>query len=111
MNGRQRWGGIWKAPKRYSFVATTSSQYEVDLVKKYDNWKYATVRDTSYHKLMPYLAGDHRLLTTDSHRHEWYWGTLIAGPGNDRFGVAPVIRSVRPTDRVYYWVREEQVGK
>ena len=36
--GRQRWGGIWFAPRHYSFVDETASQTEVSLMRRFDQW-------------------------------------------------------------------------
>ena len=40
-SGRGRWGGIWSAPRSYSFTHELTNQTDVQLVTRFDNWKYS----------------------------------------------------------------------
>ena len=62
-----RWGGIWKAPRSYSFVNTDNSQTGVELTKMFDKWDWYGLQKT-----MPWLYGE-RL-------------TTAAEPKNSEFG-------------------------
>lgn len=64
-----RWGGIWKAPRSYSFVNNDNSQTGVELTKKFDKWEYSWY---GLQKTMPWLYGE-RL-------------TTAAEPKNSEFG-------------------------
>ena len=39
-DGNDRWGGIWKAPKKLSFLSASQdqSQIKVELVQQFDKW-------------------------------------------------------------------------
>ena len=68
-----RWGGLWRAPRHYTFVATNNKQTNVDLVKKFDNWKYD---DYGIEKRMPWISGA-KLTTSWNATGDRQWGTLI----------------------------------
>ena len=68
-----RWGGIWRAPREYTFVATDNKQTFVELVKKFDNWKYD---DYGVEKRMPWISGP-KLTTSWNATGDRQWGTLI----------------------------------
>ena len=35
------WGGVFKAPRSYSFVSTDNRQTAVELITKFDNWDFS----------------------------------------------------------------------
>ncbi|KAF0292457.1 hypothetical protein FJT64_009551 [Amphibalanus amphitrite] len=64
--GRQRWGGVWLAPRQYSFVDETGSQDNVRIVRKFDRWTY---KHLGIEKRMPWLNSredDKAVLTTNA---------------------------------------------
>ena len=66
-----RWGGIWKAPRDYTFTATNNKQTKVELIKKFDNWKYS---NGGIEQRMPWISGA-RLTTSGHAQHSW-WGSI-----------------------------------
>lgn len=68
-----RWGGIWRAPRDYSFVATNNKQTNVQLMKIFDKWKYD---DYGIEERMPWIAGA-KLTTSRNATGDRQWGTLI----------------------------------
>jgi hypothetical protein len=56
------WGGIWSAPRGYSFLATDNRQTNVDLRKKFDDWEY---KYAGIEKRMPYLCEERLTLAAD----------------------------------------------
>ena len=69
-----QWGGIWTAPRSYSFVATRNDQTAVQLTKKFNDWNYS---DIGIEQRMPWVSGG-RLTTSKSSKRR-AWGT-ITGP-------------------------------
>ena len=70
--GRRRWGGIWLAPRLYSFIDETGTQTEVSRVRFFNNWSY---KNHGIKKRMPWInTGLHGtapvLTTTDSGRRQ-----------------------------------------
>ena len=76
-----RWGGIWKAPRSYSFVKTDNSQTGVQLTKKFDEWDYAWY---GLQKRMPWLYGER--LTTAGEPKRSEFGS-ITGQGKEMTGI------------------------
>ena len=66
-----RWGGIWKAPRGFTFTADNNKQTDIELVKKFDNWKYS---DNGIEQRMPWIS-DARLTTSHDAQRNW-WGTI-----------------------------------
>lgn len=101
---RGRWGGIWRAPREYTFVATDNKQTFVELVKKFDNWKYD---DYGVEKRMPWISGP-KLTTSWNATGDRQWGTLIAN--SKIFFPAPWLDGKdleqHPVN-IWYWVREQ----
>ena len=62
-----RWGGIWEAPRSYTFTAEDNKQTGVELVKKFDNWAYA---NNGIEQRMPWISGA-RLTTSESALYKW----------------------------------------
>ncbi|KAF0308451.1 hypothetical protein FJT64_020339 [Amphibalanus amphitrite] len=110
--GRQRWGGVWLAPRHYSFVDETGGQTDVRLVRRFDSWYY---KDAGLHSRMPWLRGsDYRenaVLSTSKRSSRNWHGTLashVNAPENYR--PSPWIDDLAPhSGRVLYWMREEEL--
>ena len=64
-----RWGGIWSAPITYKFDSFSSSQTDVKLTKKFDEW---TPGSKTIANRMPHIIGG--WLTTQTRENEW--GTI-----------------------------------
>ncbi|KAF0309461.1 hypothetical protein FJT64_019411 [Amphibalanus amphitrite] len=108
--GRQRWGGIWFAPRQYSFVDETGDQTQIRLVRKFDSWDY---EDSGIEKRMPWLRAldEFTVLTTTGTARGGRWGTLVLNKvqGSD-YKHAPWISSgARHSGTVLYWMRENQL--
>lgn len=102
-NERGRWGGIWRAPRDYTFVAVNNKQTNVKLLKRFDNWKYD---DYGIEKRMPWISGA-KLTTSRNATGDRQWGTLI---GNSKlFFPAPWLDGKdleqHPVN-IWYWIRE-----
>ncbi|XP_068727258.1 uncharacterized protein [Montipora capricornis] len=102
-NERGRWGGIWRAPRDYTFVALNNKQTNVKLLKRFDNWKYD---DYGIEKRMPWISGA-KLTTSQNATGDRQWGTLI---GNSKlFFPAPWLDGKdleqHPVN-IWYWIRE-----
>ena len=109
--GRRRWGGVWFAPRRYSFVDETGSQTDVRLVRRFDKWDY---KDTGIERRMPWLraeGGDHSVLTTTAKQGIHWWGTL-ASHRNAAGGYqhSPWVHQLATqSGTVLYWMREDEL--
>ncbi|KAF0311454.1 hypothetical protein FJT64_017711 [Amphibalanus amphitrite] len=107
--GRQRWGGVWFAPKHYSFVDETGTQTEVSLVRRFDDWIY---KGDGIKRRMPWIntGGEnpyrmHPVLTTAS-KTEW-WGTLATHHTYTRHNHSPWYNpNVVHSGTMLYWMRE-----
>ena len=66
-----RWGGIWEAPRGFTFTADNNKQTNIQLVKKFDNWEYS---DSGIEQRMPWIS-DARLTTSHRAYRSW-WGTI-----------------------------------
>ncbi|KAF0296345.1 hypothetical protein FJT64_006265 [Amphibalanus amphitrite] len=107
--GRQRWGGIWFAPKHYSFVDETALQTNVSLMKRFDVWVYQSegikrrmpwINTWGYHEFKPVL--------TTATKDVNFWGTLVTHSSEVRFSPSPWHPpSARDSGTVLYWMREE----
>ena len=107
--GRQRWGGVWFAPRHYSFVDETGTQTDVSLVRRFDDWMY---KGDGIKKRMPWINTGgknpykmHPVLTTAS-RTEW-WGTLVTHHTYTRHNHSPWYNpDVVHSGTMLYWMRE-----
>ena len=106
--GRRRWGGVWLAPRGYSFVHETPSQTEVSLVRMFDNWDY---KNEGIEKRMPWLNTGgikHAVLTTSENPQAYWWGTLVTHEATTGYHHSPWIQpEAAQSGVVRYWVREE----
>ncbi|PFX13518.1 Disintegrin and metalloproteinase domain-containing protein 9 [Stylophora pistillata] len=99
---RGRWGGIWEAPRGFTFTANNNKQTNVELVKKFDNWEYS---DSGIEQRMPWIS-DARL-TTSHHAYRSWWGTITADA--KEYHPAPWIAGhlmERQPSYIWYWMRE-----
>ena len=61
-----RWGGIWIAPISYNFDTFSSSQTDVKLIKKFDEW---TPGSRTIANRMPHIIEN--WLTTQTRKDRW----------------------------------------
>ena len=108
-SGRRRWGGIWLAPRSYSFIHESPSQTNVQRAAKFDAWDY---KDNGIEQRMPWLnlgPGSAVLTTSASSTSHWY-GTLVTHDTNRDFNFSPWIhQQALHSGRVLYWLREDVV--
>ncbi|XP_074614387.1 uncharacterized protein LOC141874129 [Acropora palmata] len=97
-----RWGGIWRTQRSYTFVATNTKQTDIELVKKFDDWEYS---NSGIEKRMPWISGAR--LTTSENAYSSWWGTITAD--DPFFHPAPWmnghLQESQPS-HIWYWVRE-----
>ena len=108
---RQRWGGIWVAPRSYSFMAETPDQTNVTCVRKFDKWTY---KGDGIKKRMPWLnmqtvdAGNSQLVLTTSNTPANGWGSLLYDEGTTSYQHSPWSnKDATHSGKVLYWMREE----
>ncbi|KAF0299945.1 hypothetical protein FJT64_027450 [Amphibalanus amphitrite] len=106
--GRQQWGGVWLAPRSYSFVHESPSQTDVAVVRKFNGWNY---HDNGIERRMPWVhtaGGQPAVLTTSASPSSSWWGTMVTFHGSGGFDHSPWIHpeSTR-SGTVLYWIREE----
>ncbi|KAF0314754.1 hypothetical protein FJT64_000024 [Amphibalanus amphitrite] len=81
--GRRHWGGVWSAPRHYSFVDETGNQTDVELITRFDSWEYS---ERGIEKRMPWLrGGTDVVLTTSAPDSEFGWGTLATSRLSDDY--------------------------
>ncbi|KAF0291065.1 hypothetical protein FJT64_010775 [Amphibalanus amphitrite] len=108
--GRQRWGGVWVAPRHYSFMAEYPDQTEVICVRKFDKWVY---KSTGINKRMPWLhmlnadvGNSPTVLTTN--KPGYTWGILLYDEGTTNYQHSPWShKDATNSGKVLYWMREE----
>ena len=111
--GRQRWGGVWFAPRQYSFVDETGSQTEISLVRRFDNWNY---NDNGIEQRMPWIntRGNHAMhpvLTTTAPDSKNWWGTLVTNVNYQHLKGSPWISpEATLAGTVLYWMKEDIVN-
>ncbi|XP_043230857.1 uncharacterized protein LOC122386098 isoform X1 [Amphibalanus amphitrite] len=111
-SGRGRWGGVWSAPRSYSFTHQLTNQTDVRLEDRFDNWKYDM---NSIQQRLPWVnaggyAGGKPLLTTsDQWRSGAFWGTLVTRPEQRAYRHSPWVygTAAQHSGTVLYWLREE----
>ncbi|RMX54469.1 hypothetical protein pdam_00013189 [Pocillopora damicornis] len=99
---RGRWGGIWKAPRVFTFTADNNKQTDIELVKKFDNWEYS---DYGIEQRMPWIS-DAKLTTSQDAQRHW-WGTITSD--DMEYYPAPWINGhlqERRPSYIWYWMRE-----
>ena len=107
--GRRRWGGIWLAPRSYSFVHESPSQTDVSRAAMFDKWDY---QDIGIEKRMPWLnlgPGASVLTTSASALTQWY-GTLVTHETIKDYKFSPWIhQKALHSGKILYWIREEML--
>ncbi|XP_073247149.1 uncharacterized protein [Porites lutea] len=108
-NSRRHWGGIFRAPSSYSFMATNDKQTNVQLLRKFNNWEYSWWK--SLNKRMPWFdsKGTHKkaLLTTSTSPTYYPSGSIIWG-GTDRYPADWIWDGgMRDPGVIWYWVNED----
>ncbi|XP_032217727.2 uncharacterized protein LOC5517368 isoform X2 [Nematostella vectensis] len=97
-----RWGGIWTAPRHYTFLSTNNSQQGVELVRRFDEWVY---HDYGIEKTMPWIHG--ATLTTSRNATHVAYGTIT---GNDPKSYPAAWINEKEHERhpinIWYWMRE-----
>ena len=109
---RQRWGGIWVAPRSYSFVAETPDQTNVTCVRRFDTWRY---KGDGINRRMPWLSmGTYDLgtsvivLSTNTPGNGW--GSLLYDEGTTSYQQSPWSnKDATNSGKVLYWMREDFV--
>ncbi|CAB3991659.1 Hypothetical predicted protein, partial [Paramuricea clavata] len=104
-----QYGGIWRAPKSYTFLARNNSQTDVQLVKKFGNWEY---NFTTIEKRMPWICQEDYcggILTSSAH-NPYYYGSILSGHSYKGlpYGLpAPWMREEQASPGIiWYWMRE-----
>ena len=98
-DGIGRWGGIWKAPRDYTFLSTSDKQTEVTIIKKFDSWD----EDNTLAKQMPRLGLTQDILMSTSSTSSDTSGTLVF---NIRAGSPTYLKEKPHPVVVRYWMRE-----
>ncbi|KAF0303276.1 hypothetical protein FJT64_024751 [Amphibalanus amphitrite] len=108
--GRQRWGGVWLAPRHYSFIHESPSQTDVTIVRKFDEWEY---KDIGIEKRMPWLSTDSAhdaVLTTSASVSVEWWGTLVSHKTHTYYKHSPWLNGeAMNSGTMLYWMREEEL--
>ena len=107
--GRQRWGGVWFAPRRYSFVDETGTQTEVSLMRRFDNWVY---KSDGIKRRMPWIntAGHHAMkpILTTCETGGNFWGTMVTHHSHPAHQHSPWLHPQgHDSGIVLYWMRED----
>ena len=97
---KRSWGGIWEAPRDYTFLATSDEQTNVRIVKKFDSWD----EKSNLGKRMPRLGLSSDLLLTSASTVDEPSGSLVY---NSSASSASYLQQEKPNPRVVrYWMRE-----
>ena len=99
-DGKNRWGGIWEAPRDYTFLSTCDKQTEVRLVKKFDSWS----ENSNLAKRMPRLATSNDVLLSSASTKDDLSGSLVYNSGAPS---ASYLEKEKPKPNVVrFWMRE-----
>ena len=107
------WGGIWTAPRSYSFTHTSNDQTNVTIIKKFGSWDYCSwdycYNEGGIEQRMPYVVPNPSKagLTTSSSPTRAWWGTIIEV--SRQFKPAPWMHPQTYPDqpgKIWYWMRE-----
>ena len=98
---KTRWGGIWEAPRDYTFLSTSDKQTEVKLINKFDLWDES---GNNLSKRMPRLGLTNDLLLSSASVADDISGTLVY---NNYSNDSPIYLKENPFPTVVrYWMRE-----
>ena len=99
-DGKTRWGGIWEAPRDYTFLSTSDKQTKVKIVKKFDSWD----ENSNLGKRMPRLGLSNDLLLSSAATVNDSSGSLAYNSGASS---ASYLEPEKPKPNVVrYWMRE-----
>lgn len=101
-----QYGGIWVAPKSYSFLAKDKSQTNVQLVNKFGDWDY---RGNTIEKRMPWICENCPAILTTAANSPDYFGSIVSGSSySGQLGFpAPWMRNVEISPGIiWYWIKE-----
>ena len=99
-DGNNRWGGIWEAPRDYTFLSTSDKQTKVKIVKKFDSWD----ENSNLGKRMPRLGLSRDLLLSSASTVNDSSGSLAYNSGASS---ASYLEPEKPKPNVVrYWMRE-----
>lgn len=99
-DGKNRWGGIWEAPRDYTFLSTCDKQTKVKMVKKFDSWD----ENSNLGMRMPRLALSKDLLLSSASTVDDSSGSLVYNSGAIS---ASYLKTKKPSPSVVrYWLRE-----
>ncbi|KAK3716434.1 hypothetical protein QZH41_016845, partial [Actinostola sp. cb2023] len=106
---RGHWGGVWSAPRKYSFMATSTGQTQVTLLKKFDNWNWSWWK--SVQNRMPWFDAHGKLnkalLTTSSRTTNSPSGSIIWGDTEYRPAYWMRYGGMIHPGVIWYWVNED----
>ncbi|KAK3698442.1 hypothetical protein QZH41_010011 [Actinostola sp. cb2023] len=106
---RGHWGGVWSAPRQYSFMATSTGQTQVTLLKKFDNWSWSWWQ--SVQNRMPWFdahgKSNKALLTTASRTTNWPSGSIIWGDTEYHPAYWMRYGGMSHPGVIWYWVNED----
>ena len=99
-DGKNRWRGIWEAPRDFTFLSTCDKQTEVRLVKKFDSWD----ENSNLAKRMPRLATSNDVLLSSASTKDDLSGSLVYNSGVPS---ASYLEKEKPKPNVVrFWMRE-----
>jgi hypothetical protein len=106
-------GGIWTAPREYSFIDRTGSDRTgVNLTTRFGTWSY---NDHGIEQRMPWLACDvtggttscpKAMLTTNHDAETTWFGSIIAGSSSYNPAAWQNAAGVPNPGTIWYWMRE-----
>ncbi|KAK3716436.1 hypothetical protein QZH41_016844, partial [Actinostola sp. cb2023] len=106
---RGHWGGVWSAPRKYSFMATSTGQTQVTLLKKFNNWNWSWWK--SVQNRMPWFDAHGKLnkalLTTSSRTTNSPSGSIIWGDTEYRPAYWMLYGGMSHPGVIWYWVNED----
>lgn len=98
-DGKNRWGGIWEAPRDYTFLSACDKQTEVKLVKKFDSWD----ENSNLEKRMPRLETSNDVLLSSASTKDDLSGSLVYNSGAPS---ASYLEKKPKPNVVRFWMRE-----
>ena len=98
-DGKNRWGGIWEAPRDYIFLSTREKETQVKLVKKFDSWD----ENSNLGKRMPRLGLTSNILLSSAALADDTSGAMVFNSGA---GSLKYLKEKPTPSVVRYWMRE-----
>ncbi|XP_057304821.1 uncharacterized protein LOC130641845 isoform X1 [Hydractinia symbiolongicarpus] len=106
---RRHWGGIWKAPIKYSFTSTSNDHQDVKLLKKFSEWDYEVDWWRGPKGRMPYLgraSKNKAFLTTANNDDYTEWGSLVSNNSDGNVPSKWIYPQMKSPGVIWYWVNE-----